>query len=177
MLFSVQQLIAAALCLGMVFYIVRYFCALKANEETPGVNQKTPVFNPNDDLVTIATFDLAFDAECAKSVLEANAIHAFVMDTAVISLNQTLTWAAGGVRLQVPLKHASLAQSVLSESGFTALIDIRNHHHCPDCQSTNITCRGLTKWQMALAVLFLGALLLFLKRDFHCNDCQLKWSS
>jgi len=155
-------------------------CNVPLAEERPELPSKKPkkVKQPaQDNLATVATFDLVFDAERAKSILEASSIAAYVMDANVIGLNQALTWAAGGVRLQVSQADYSRAQTALKESGFTSLTDNRSLHRCPECQSTNISTLGLNRWQTVLAVLMLGALLLFLKRDLVCNDCNHQWSS
>jgi hypothetical protein len=130
-----------------------------------------------DSLTTIAKFDLAFDAERAKSVLESEGIRSFVLDGNLIGLNQTLTWAAGGVRLQVSSKDAVQAEKILLDSGFKSLTDDRHFARCPSCNSRNIEREGLSRLEMVLAVLFLGALLLFLRRDFTCLDCGHTWSS
>lgn len=130
-----------------------------------------------DNLVTVATFDLAFDAERAKSLLESHEVNAFVFDSNVIGLNQTLTWAAGGVRLKVPSREVGRALETLRDSGFTSLTDSRNLHRCPKCKSTNIRRHGLSRLEQILAVLALGALLLFYKRDFTCEDCHHEWRS
>lgn len=174
MKYSFSQILAAILCFAMFVFVSKHiYRSLVPDKKT----KKKPTYDHNDELVTVANFDLAFDAERAKSLLESYDLNAFVMDSNVIGLNQALTWAAGGVRLQAPLRQASQAQKVLHESGFQSLTDLKNYHHCPNCQSTNITCHGLTKLQMLTAVLFFGALLLFLKRDYSCNVCHHDWSS
>jgi len=131
----------------------------------------------NDDLATIATFDLAFDAERARSILDADGIKSFVLDGNVIGLNQTLTWAAGGVRLQVLSRDLPKAQNLLSGSGFNSLTDGRYFSYCPSCGSRRIKREGLSKLEMIFAVLLFGALLLYLKRDFACLDCHHEWRS
>lgn len=130
-----------------------------------------------DTLVTVASFDLALDAERAKSILDSFEVSSFVFDSSVICLNQTLTWAAGGVRLKVPSREANRAREILKDSGFTSLTEGRSLHRCPKCKSTNIRRHGLSRTEQVLAVLALGALLLFFKRDFTCKDCHHEWRS
>ncbi len=117
-----------------------------ARPELPSEKPKKAKAVVQDNLVTVVTFDLAFDAERAKSILESASVPAYVMDANVIGLNQALTWAAGGVRLQVAQADFSRAQNVLKESGFTSLTENRSLHKCPECQSTNISTIGLSRW-------------------------------
>ena len=143
----------------------------------PPIAEIQPKETYTDTLVTVASFDLAFDAERAKALLDSYQMNAFVFDSNVIGLNQALTWAAGGVRLKVPSRDSDRALEILKDSGFTSLTEDRNLHRCPKCKSTNIRRHGLSRLEQVLAVLALGALLLFFKRDFSCKDCRHEWRS
>ena len=114
-------------------------------------------------------------AERAKAFLDAENILAFVLDSNLIGINQTLTWAAGGVRLQVPSSEAERAVDVLRNSGFIDQNDHLSFNTCPACGSRNIKHHGFTKLEMILSVLVLGALMLFLKREHTCVDCGHTW--
>lgn len=174
---SFNQIFAATLCVGMIFYIARHLYKASNRDQSKIRLRIKPVYDLSNDLTTISSFDLAFDAARAKSFLDNSGINSFVMDANVIALNQTLTWALGGVRLQVALKDASEAERILQESGFTSLTDLKNYHHCPACMSSNISCYGFTKIHIIAAVALFGALLLFFKRDYNCNNCQHEWRS
>jgi predicted RNA-binding Zn-ribbon protein involved in translation (DUF1610 family) len=67
-----------------------------------------------EELVTVATFEFAPEAEAVLLLLEKNGIDVFLQD-----VNAASTWgltnAIGGVKLQVPISQSKLAQELVEE--------------------------------------------------------------
>lgn len=54
-----------------------------------------------DRFVTVAAFETTIDAGFAKSRLEAEGIHAFLVDENTVAMNWDCNLALGGIKLQV----------------------------------------------------------------------------
>jgi hypothetical protein len=67
-----------------------------------------------DDLVTVATFPDAPEAELAKQRLELEGIRAFVMDAQTAGVMPYLAGPMGGVRVQVEPKNLDRAKEILA---------------------------------------------------------------
>ena len=80
---------------------------------------------PDGDLVTIARILEPIDAQILQGRLQAEGIPTFLADQQLIQANRLIAVAIGGVRLQVPARHAERAQAVLAavEAGDYALPD------------------------------------------------------
>lgn len=65
-------------------------------------------------LVTIARYSFPYEAQIAKSQLDASGIPAFIADEHTINMQWLYSDAMGGVRLQVLQEHAAEAQSILN---------------------------------------------------------------
>lgn len=53
--------------------------------------------------------------------------------------------------------------------------DDPRYPHCPDCSSVNVKARPLSGWLLFGTFLTLGALLLFIPRDWDCKKCGNAW--
>jgi len=69
------------------------------------------------DLVTIATFYKATEAEAVRALLEAAGIPAFVADAEVANTNFLLTSAVGGVKVQTAAVDAQRARALVEAQG------------------------------------------------------------
>lgn len=67
----------------------------------------------DDDLVTVATFLRAYEAELARGLLEASEIDVFVADENMGRIASHLTPLIGGIRLQVRREDEDLARELL----------------------------------------------------------------
>jgi hypothetical protein len=72
-------------------------------------------------LTTIARFSFPFEAQIAKSKLEAMGIPAFVADEHTINMDWLYSNAMGGVRLQVLQEQADEAIALLKEDNSQAV--------------------------------------------------------
>lgn len=66
-----------------------------------------------DDLVTVATFPDASEAQLAKERLELEGVRAFVIGAQVAGVMPYLAGGAGGVRVQVEPKDLIRAREIL----------------------------------------------------------------
>ena len=62
------------------------------------------------EFVTIATFEYVMEAELMKMELEQEGFEAFLVDDQVVAMDPLLSAAIGGIKVQVPTKHAKPAQ-------------------------------------------------------------------
>jgi hypothetical protein len=67
-----------------------------------------------DDLVTVATFADASQAQMAKERLELDGVRAFVIGAQVAGVMPYLGGGSGGVRVQVEPKDLSRAKEILA---------------------------------------------------------------
>jgi hypothetical protein len=71
----------------------------------------------DDEIVTVATFGTAAEAEMARGYLEANGIEVFLGDEAMSRIASHLAPMIGGVKLQVRREDEELVRQLLSEAG------------------------------------------------------------
>src|SRR5262249_18282199 len=69
-----------------------------------------------DDLVTVATFRFAHEAEFGKLRLEAAGVTAFIADAETVAMDWLLGNAIGNIKLQVPRSRAEEAATILAEA-------------------------------------------------------------
>lgn len=75
------------------------------------------------ELVTVKVFNFHNDLYVAKSFLESEGIHCFVMDEYINVVNPFYTNATGGIKLQVPSGEAEEAVRLLIQGGFAKAED------------------------------------------------------
>lgn len=73
--------------------------------------------------VTIATFNMPYQAHLAQARLEAEGIPVFIRDEHTISINQLYSPALGGVKVQVPDVHIKQAWEILTAEQDVELTD------------------------------------------------------
>jgi hypothetical protein len=93
------------------------------------------------DLVTIASFYTAAEAETLRVVLADEGIPAFVSDAEVSSINFLMTPAVGGVKLRTSTDDAARAKALIAAHGGYRYgkIDYESADgsmHCLDCGAT-----------------------------------------
>jgi hypothetical protein len=111
-----------------------------------------------EELVTIATFNVAVEADLARAKLESEGIECFLADEYSRYLQ------AGGIKLQVGESDAQRAVEILGESS-TAENDSEESAsecdapRCPRCDSIAVDSPGFS----------------FLKRKWKCQSCGYQW--
>lgn len=87
--------------------------------DTPYAPPKAPVVDTeefsSDELVTIQTYSLPHQAHIEKNFLESEGIPAFIIGEHLSTAHIALSYASGGVKLQVPSSVAEQALELLSE--------------------------------------------------------------
>jgi len=68
-------------------------------------------------LVTLAAFNMPYQAHLAKSCLESAGIPVFIRDEHLISINWFYSPALGGVKVQVPDVHLKEAREIRRTAG------------------------------------------------------------
>jgi hypothetical protein len=96
-----------------------YYCdqpACQASMEENGDELSNPISSPGDSskLVTVAKYCYPYEADLAKSRLEAEGIRAFAADEHIVRLDWFYSNAVGGIRVQVAEHDAELAKEILA---------------------------------------------------------------
>ena len=87
-----------------------------------------------DDLITIATFRTAPEAELVKTALDAEGITAFIADAETVTMDWLLGVAIGDVKLQVARRDKYQARAFLAErSKARADNERESHATCLSC--------------------------------------------
>ena len=68
-----------------------------------------------EKLVTVATFDLASEAETMKLLLEEEGFEVFLADDNLVGMNWFVANAVGGIKLQVPAPKSELARKFVEQ--------------------------------------------------------------
>ena len=71
--------------------------------------------DPEDTLVTVATFRFVHEAELAKLFLAGDKIQAFIMDAETVTMDWLLGNAIGNIKLQVATSQADRAEVLLEK--------------------------------------------------------------
>jgi len=131
------------------------------------------------ELVTVATFGEAIEAQLCRATLSSSGIRSFVPDEHVSTLNPHYMGATAGIRVQVQKADAERAIEILGaapppdphsdEDEEEPLED--DGPRCPLC-SARYSYYEWSPGQKLLLVLFVGLPLLFLKKSWHCRRCD-----
>lgn len=132
----------------------------------------------SDSLVTVASFTYPWEADLARSKLEAADIPAFVTDAETVSLNWFLSNALGGVRVRVPKEYEDKALAVLNAEVHAVewvAPGKQAAHPCPQCGANESTpFRG--RWWLPFVSWLVGDLpLLSRERKRKCHACGYVW--
>lgn len=137
--------------------------------------------------VTVATFNMPYQAHLAKSRLEAADIPVFISDEHLISINQLYSPALGGVKLQVPGDHLKEAQEILDSVSDVELQDEEalsatpieepgprpaESIECPHCGSEGFAEELHYPVERFLNGLLLGLPYLWIGRPLNCRACD-----
>ena len=125
----------------------------------------------SDQLVTLVTYTYATESYVLVAKLEAEGIYCFVKNEHLISTQQFLSNAVGGLDVQVKEKDLEKAKAVLKAlqdqnniavpeqlaKGWEKLLT-----YCPKCESTNVYRKK-------------GSLFSFGAKEHTCADCRHSW--
>ncbi len=155
-----------------------------------------------DEFVTIAVFDMAFEAEIARTRLEVEGIAAMLPDENTLGATG-LSVMLGGVRLQVHRADAERALEILRRDRSVPLIEDEGDEYwrkditleegegqgavqgkgelrddeetCPLCRNTDVGMAPLGPGAWIATLVGLGLPLLHYQRRRRCGTCGHRW--
>ena len=132
--------------------------------------------NMNPRLVTVKTFSSAWEADLAKTQLEACGIEAFILDSQTISVNWLFSNAIGGIKLQVFEEQVMEAKEVLLKNaeGLEETI-VEDKIICPQSESEKVTSVNWERRWSLVSILLLGFPIFYPRDKYLCQDCGSKW--
>ncbi len=138
-------------------------------------------------LVTLAAFNMPYQAHLAKSRLEAAGIPVFIRDEHLISINLLYSPALGGVKVQVPDVHLKEAREILDSVSDFELQDDEALQatmpeepgpkppelmECPHCGSKGFVEELHYPIERFFNEVLLGLPYLWLGRPLQCHACR-----
>lgn len=130
-------------------------------------------------LVTIRAFSTLWEAEMARSRLDAEGVPAFVKDGHTINMNWLYSNALGGVKVQVAERELEKARQILS-APFE--VEVRDEGaegcliECPRCGNENIHYRVTGRRWTFLTWTLCGLPLIWPRKRLHCGRCGHSWN-
>jgi DNA-directed RNA polymerase subunit RPC12/RpoP len=126
--------------------------------------------------VTIRTFSSAWEADLAKTHLEASGINAFILDSQTISVNWLFSNAIGGIKLQVAEDQAKEAKEVLSHTHVDVQeLNVEEKIECPQCESKKVTLINWERRWSLVSILLLGFPIFYPRNRYQCQNCGNRW--
>lgn len=139
--------------------------------------------------IIIHSFTLPHEAHLAKTFLESHGITVELRDELTTQVDNFLSNAIGGIKLQVPEEEAQRTLTLLQEAGYintpqqhkkekteTILIKSKSEMtQCPYCQSDNISEDKTPHWLITILWCFFSILFPIYKKHYHCFDCNKDW--
>lgn len=138
----------------------------------------------NHDLVKIETYLNVYEAQIAKSKLEANNIYCYLKDEEIVQQDWIRTIAYGGVKLYVRIEDESIARTLLEQEIVEEDIDYSSDNNldtdfpiyegkaCIYCRSTNTRKQKYSTAALALGIFLLGIPFLFPSKKHYCFNCN-----
>ncbi len=127
--------------------------------------------------VVAETYSFPYEAQIAKTQLEAADIPARIENEHTINMDWLYSNALGGVRLLVPGRYLEQAQALLAQDFSQELEqEFGLSERCPQCGSTDIKPYTEGKRPAYLVFLLLGFPLFSYKHGTKCQQCQHFWS-
>ncbi|MDH0565484.1 DUF2007 domain-containing protein [Acinetobacter courvalinii] len=127
--------------------------------------------------VVAETYSFPYEAQIAKTQLEAAGIPARIENEHTINMDWLYSNALGGIRLLVPGRYLEQAQALLTQDFSQELEqEFGLSERCPQCGSTDIKPYTEGKRPAYLVFLLLGFPLFSYKHGTKCQQCQHFWS-
>lgn len=129
------------------------------------------------DLRVVARYSFPYEAQLARSKLEAAGLLAFVLDEHTINMQWLYSDALGGVKLAVPASEVERALALLNEDCSQDLdeempVDELKKLTCMHCGSDQLEAYIQGKKPAFLVFLLIGFPLFFYRRGFKCVRCS-----
>lgn len=118
-----------------------------------------------DMFYTIGSFDYPADVQIVKGKLESEGIPVFLRDENTLNSDPLISYAIGGVKLQVYSKHKEKALDIYNEIRAYAVDNDGNPIVCPNCKAKRSEVYYSRKG------IFLKLFPFFEKRKYKCLNC------
>jgi uncharacterized protein YbaR (Trm112 family) len=118
-----------------------------------------------DLFYTIGSFDYPADVQIIKGKLESEGIPVFLKDENTINSDPLISYAIGGVKLQVYSKHKTKALEIYNEIRAYAVDASGNPIVCPNCKATK------SELYYRRRGVFLKLFPFFESRKYRCMQC------
>ncbi len=137
-----------------------------------------------NDIVTLTTYTNLSSAYMAKNFLEINNIQSFIADENVTVADPLYMNAVGGIRLTVFEQDVPKALELLKQQQEEPAEDTQpeiqkekdpNAVLCPNCGSDDTRRENVSPVAFGLSLLLFGFPIPFIKRKYHCFNCQHEW--
>ncbi|HFE9766708.1 DUF2007 domain-containing protein [Acinetobacter baumannii] len=128
--------------------------------------------------IVVKTFSFPYEAQIAKTQLEAFGILAYIENEHTINMDWFYSNALGGVRLLVPENYVDEAKLFL-EKDFSDELEQKfgeNKEYCPECGSLDIEVNTKGKKSAFLVFMFFGLPLFSFKNGSKCKRCGHFWN-
>lgn len=125
------------------------------------------------DWITIAVYDLPYEAQIARARLQAEGIETFIADEYTISMQWLYSQALGGVKLQVRARDSNWAAEILA-TDFSADVEEQEGEdspRCPNCGAGDLIPKIIGKRRNFLMFLGLNFPLFPIRRARKCPGC------
>ena len=128
-------------------------------------------------LITLRTFDNAFEANMLKAKLESEGVDCYIYDENTMSVYGLNNFIVGGVKLKINSDDMKKAQEIIADIDVTPLTDDDNKIiKCPACGSTDFyigfsAMEGISKILFILLALFVFIIPTTSKTAYKCKKC------
>jgi len=136
------------------------------------------------------TFTYPHESYIIKGVLESKGIETFLKDELTIQVDNFLSNALGGVRLQVPKEQVSIAYKILKDNGYfnkderiqnkrKKVVVLKSIDYdvtvCPFCHSDNIIKNKRPTVLILISIFLLCLPLPLFRKNYYCYNCEKEW--
>ena len=136
-----------------------------------------------DKIIVITTVHDLTNAYLIKNILESNGIECFIANENTITADPLYMNAVGGMKIHIREEDRKLALQLLSKNENSQIDDPTNvieeanttETICPNCSSSDVRREKVSIASFAISFLLLGFPIPFLKRKYHCFNCQHEW--
>lgn len=139
--------------------------------------------------ITVHTFILPQEAYFAKGLLESTGMKVEIRDELTVQVDNFISNATSGIRLQVLENNVEQAMEVLKKGGYikskknarphrieTITVALDNlKDTCPYCSSNNTVQDEKLSLKSLISLRLSKALLSTFKHHYHCFDCDRNW--
>ena len=139
----------------------------------------------HDNIITLTTENDLTSAYLIKGLLEENGIECFIANENITTANPLYMNAVGGIDIQILEQDKEEAERVLLRNKYQVAMaeteketvedDKTNVVRCPKCGSDDVRKEDVSAMAFVFSILLLGIPIPFLKRKYHCFNCQNEW--